>query len=273
MYKTPFTPHIKELPAILKMKQLIIILFLAFGKLVAFGQYPFEEFQAITFKEFRNWKTYDKIENEIHYIITVPDFFKNHDNITIQLTGHIENNQDNSILRIYRNKTQIQKIIEPSGIGRTSDIIAPTPRSIYIEDINGDNLNDFKILIPSNACCGLYNYYLRVIILLQKDNGTFTKLSYRDLMLEYRHRLERDFDGDGNFEIVTQTLIINQEHNYWLFNVYNIIGNRLKNVNYKFDYPIMVQILENENYKVTSQISTEIMNKFGRKLPEKYDEK
>lgn len=257
------------------MRTLFTIFIVTFLTGKTFGQYPFEKFPAIKYKEIKDWKIYDKSEKEkkVHYTVTIPGFYKNYDTVTIQIT-ELTDNDSVSFIRVYRNKNQVQKIIEPFGIGGgVSYLIAPEPQAIYSEDINGDSLEDLKIIIPGNGCCGAYNFYLQVIYLFQRTDGTFTQISFSDLMMDYTLRPERDFDGDGNYEIITQTFQNFNGHNYWLFNLYNFKGDSLINVNYKDNYPIMTQLLYRDNFEITDKITKEKMKTLEKKLPDDYDKR
>jgi hypothetical protein len=104
-------------------------------------------------------------------------------------------------------------------------------------------------------------------------NKAFTSISFTDLFMEFQYRKERDLDGDGKYEIITQTFKNIGNHNYWLFNLYNIKNNELVNVNYKANYPIMVQILNDDNYNITKRISRSQMKEFALKVPDDYVKK
>ena len=230
------------------------------------GQEPFEKYPVISYKEYKDWKLYDKSvkEKKVHHTLTIPDFFENKDSITIQLTSFI-GNWDSSYVRIYRNKKQIQKFFEPMGFSQ-ENIFEP----IRIADINGDGLNDLKIIIPYLGN-GIASLNVRVIYLFQKSVGDFTKISFDDKM--NGNRPERDFDGDKNYEIITMTLTGYENHSYWLYNLYDYNSNGLINVNAKDDYPIMIQFLYRENYQITDKITRQKMKDFALSLPEKYDKK
>ena len=92
-------------------------------------------------------------------------------------------------------------------------------------------------------------------------------------MMDYELRPERDINGDGNFEIITQTFKSVENHNYWLFNLYNFNGSGLINVNQVDNYPIMVQLLYRDNFAITDKISPEKIKDFSLKLPEGYNAK
>lgn len=250
------------------MRPLLIFYVSTFLTLSVFGQYPFEKKPAIKYKKYENWKVNKNSEAGADYSIIIPNFYSNNHVLKFQITSQA--GKDTSVFKIYDGSKLIQTFVEPGYIGGT---LGPTPQSVFLEDVNGDGLKDFKILIPNSGCCGGYNYYLKVIYLFQKKNGTFTKISFSDLMMFYVNRPERDIDGDRNFEIITQTFQTVGEHHYWLFNLYDFNGNELVNVNQKNNYPIMVQLLYRNNYKITDKISRNEMKRFDRKLPDDYDKK
>jgi hypothetical protein len=135
----------------------------------------------------------------------------------------------------------------------------------YIADFNGDGKKDFKIVCFYMGS-GLASMNVRVIYFFQKENNEFTKISFDDKM--DGNRIERDLNGDGNFEIIIMTLQEHKKHNYWLFNVYNFVNNKLICVNNKTNYPIMIQYLFRDNYKVTTKITRNDMQKYEIKKPE-----
>lgn len=242
-----------------------ILLLISFVTIAAVGhgqeQYPFEKFQTIKFTEFKDWKVFEK-PDRTHFTQTIPNFFSDTDTLTIQLTSY-KAKWDSSYIRLFRNKEQIQKIFEPMFF-IDANVLSD---SVRILDVNGDNLVDIKLLIPYMGN-GLASLNQRVIYLFQKDGGLFTKISYLDKM--GAHTVERDFDGDNKFEILTMTLRDYESHNYWTFNIYNFKDGELVNQNARFDYPIMVQYLYRENYKVTDKISPIKMKTFGDARPKEY---
>lgn len=247
------------------MKPISLIFALIFLTLNAKGQYPFEKYPAIKYREYKNWKFYDKTEkeNKFHCTLTIPKFFDNQDNLTIQLTTF---EYDSSSVRMYRNKRLLKKSFEPMFF---NDVNLGA-ESIRVADINGDNLKDIK-LTASFMGNGTASMDVRTIYLFQNKEGHFTKISFSDKASD--SRLERDFDGDGNYEIITMTLKGYREHSYWLFNLFNYLNGDLVNVNSKDNYPIMIQYLNRENYQITKKISRSKMKAFTMKLPEGYDKK
>lgn len=249
------------------MRQLLALLILTLLTWTTKAQFPFERYPAISCKNFSDWQLYDRSakEKKFHHTLTIPDFYADHDTLTIQLTS-FTNNWDSSYIRIFKNRKQIQKFYEPMGFSPTN-MFEPA----RVADINGDKLSDLKLIVSYNDP-GLASMNVRVIYLFQKNGGEFTKISFNDMMDENR-RQERDFDGDKNFEIITMNLRYDGDHSYWLFNLYNFDSDRLLNVNWKDNYPIMTQFLLRENYEITNKISREKMKQFALTLPEKYDKK
>lgn len=249
------------------MKQILLFMSLSVSFMLN-AQYPFEKFKAIEVKEYKSWRVVDKTEPEGELIstIVIPEYNNLNTEIEVEITCY--DTLTYSKLKIFKNEIQIQEMIELEAFYGLR-----APYSVFVADFNNDSLSDLKFLIP-NFGCGAYNTYSRVIYLLQKPDGKFVKISYTDHFFEDdMNRLERDFDGDGNYEIVTQTFKNYSNHNYWLYNVYSFKGFELVNVNQKVDYPIMIQLLDRDNYDVTKNIKKEKMKEFSRKLPNDYNEK
>ena len=134
------------------MKQsLLIILTLIY--FTGYCQYPFEKSPQPVHEEFKDWKSYDWVKNKqkINHTITIDNFFET-ESLTIQLTSYTGGINQASSIRIFRGKTQIQKLSEDIFFG-TLNIFEP----IRITDFNADNLKDIKLLIPylGNAIAAL----------------------------------------------------------------------------------------------------------------------
>ena len=111
-----------------------------------------------------------------------------------------------------------------------------------------------------------------MVYFLQNAAGSLNKVSFSDLLLyDYQNRPERDLDGDGVYEIVVCSFQNYKKHNYLLYNLYHLQGNKLVNVNRKFDYPIMIQLLYGDNYSITKHLTRMQMKQFERKLPDDYE--
>jgi hypothetical protein len=252
------------------MRPILSFIFLTIFSLTVSGQYPFEKYPVLQYHDFDDWKVYDKseIEKKIHLTMTIPDFFENKDSLTIQLTSYITSKwSDSSYIRIYRNKTFLQKIFEPMFFNSLN--IGNLP--IRVADINGDKLSDLKITVWYMGN-GIASMNVRRIYLFRNQDNHFTKVSFND-MLESDDRPERDFDNDGNNEIISMNLLSYDKHSYWLFNLFNYVDGDLINVNEKGDYPIMIQLLYRNNYEITNKISRDRMKEFALKIPHNYDKK
>jgi len=241
-------------------KLLILVCFICVFQ-NASAQYPFEKYPQLKLAAYDNWKTSDK-KDRIHSTSTISNFFSNGDEITIKLTSYKKNWEKNSSIQIFENKKQLIQMHEEIAFNPTA------LDSVRIGDVNNDGLKDVK-LVFSHMTNGL-GLGCRVIYLLQKPNLTFTKLSFNDMMDYRKDRRERDFDGDGNYEIITMNLRGYNGHNYWIFNLYNILNYKLVNVNHKDNYPIMIQFLNKENFEITKNLSREKMKIFTATIPEDY---
>jgi hypothetical protein len=226
---------------------------LFFFPFLVYGQYPFEKYKkpkctSFEFKRFEN-------ENVIKYSKAVKTFFHDKTDVEVSVNGNTEDFK----------KTYIEVKTQSNSSKYFEEIPAQGTENLYIADFNGDGKKDIKVVIYYMGC-GLASLNVRVIYLFQKENKRFTRLSFDDNMGE--NLPERDFDGDGNFEIITKTLQYHKKHNYWLFNIYNFSNGNLLCVNSKMNYPIMVQYLDKENYTVTRKISRKEMKKYEMKKPE-----
>ncbi|MDR6845626.1 hypothetical protein [Flavobacterium granuli] len=243
------------------MTKVLKFTFFILFPLIASGQYDFEKYPAIKFKAYNNWKTNEtdkKAENSISF----SDFFKNGESLTIQLNSFKEHWFENSVIKISKNNIETQNFTENIGFNPIA------LDSVRIADFNGDGLSDIKIIVPYMGN-GTALMNVKVIYLFQQPNQNFLKVSFDDKQSD--NRSERDFDNDGNYEIITMKLSSYQNHSYWNFNFFNLVNGKLINVNEKHKYPILIQFLEKENYKITNKISREKMKSFALKLPEGYD--
>ncbi|UII23364.1 hypothetical protein [Fulvivirga ligni] len=245
------------------IKILPLFLLLQFYSHIIRAQDPFEVYPAINYTTFGDWITYDRSEeqNKIHYTNTVPDFFANGDSLTIQLTTFV-GQWDSSFVRIYRNHEFLARYEEPMGIAHVGDHMP-----LIIMDVNGDSLKDIKIVIPYYGN-GIAALNVRVIYFLSQPDGSFVKVSYDDKLSE--NRVERDFNGDGSYEIITMTLQGYEGHNYWLYNLFNLGEDGLVTVNELYDYPIMIQLLFRENHQITKNLTRGEMKQFAHEKPKGY---
>jgi hypothetical protein len=219
------------------------------------GQYAFEKYPAVKFKTYSNWKTIDtdkKVENSI----SIPNFFKKGKSLSIELNSSKDHWFENSVVKV-----GTQKFTENIGFNPIA------LDSIRVTDLNGDGLKDLKIIAPYMGN-GTAAMNVRVIYLFQQKNESFVKISFNDK--QYNNRSERDFDGDGNYEIITMQLLGFEEHSYWSFNLFNFVNGKLISVNKKYNYPIFVPFLFKETFKTTTKVSRKEMKSLALSLPEDY---
>ena len=229
-------------------------------------QYPFEKYKAIKYKSYNDWKTVDikNSENKVQNTITIPGVFDNNDSLTIQLTSYQDHWWTNSVIQLSRNNNLIQKIDEDIAF-EPVDI-----DSIWVADINGDGLQDIKLVI-SYLENGPAAMDADVIYLFQRPDHKFIKISYSDKM--DGNRPERDFAGDGSFEIITMNIIELENKNYLLFNLYKYKNEKLVNVNSKYNYPEMMQYFYRDNFEIPKKISRQTVKGLALTLPVDYDRK
>jgi hypothetical protein len=256
----------------MKYKSLILLLSILLESIPAFAQYDFEKYPAIKYIKQRKWKILKTEKSQVLYSVCFPGFSINNDALTLKYTFSADSGI--SVLKIYRNNKCIQKFAVPGSDFISMIDTVDMGEPIRIADINGDSLKDVKNFIPNLIRCGAYNDYAHVIYLFQNTNGKFTNISFNDGFYgggdDIINRPERDFDGDGNYEIITETFTGVGDHNYWTFNLYNFKDGKLLNVNKKADYPIMYQLLYRMNYTITNKISRERMKLFSKKEPDNY---
>jgi len=244
----------------------IITLSLLMLTLKSFGQFPFEKYPAPHYQTYKGWKAYGKPDkgNQTQFFLSISKFFNKKDSLTLLLTS-FDDKWDSSYITILRNGKSLQRFFEPMFFNDVN-----LSESVMVADINGDKLQDLKLIIPYMDN-GL-GWNTRVIYLFQLKNKSFLKISYLDNMAG-ENRQERDFDGDGNYEIITMTLVSYLSHSYLSFNLFNYKNNDFINVNNKQNYPILIQFLYKDNFKVTHIMSRQKMKEFEQTKPKEYNKK
>ena len=239
------------------------------------AQYDFEKYPAIKYTQEKKWKIIKSDSTKVIYSVTFQGFYKNHDALTLKYT--YADDSAKSILRLYRNKKYIQKFMVPGSDMKDLMDTVEMDDPVRVADINGDSLADIKIFIPNLYRCGAYNNCANIIYLFQDTIGKFKRISFYDTFYSDAdtigedtiiNRPERDFDGDGKYEIITQTFRSYRRHNYWVFNLFDYKNGRLVNVNDKADYPIMVQLLYRANFSITNKLTRQEMKKFSASHPD-----
>lgn len=249
---------------------LSFILFLLFSDSIS-AQCPWDTLPKIKAREFEKCKI-SRNEETGNYSFkrTIPNWTVDSLALVLQITGNDTLERGNFHISLGKRKSQ--RFAIAGGINNLRFI---ETAKLISADYNNDGLQDLKFVVPNHGCCGAYNYYTDVYYLLQKPDGKFHVCFLNDLFLYFEEqtdeiRTERDFNGDGKFEIITQCFNAVGEHNYWTYNLYHFEGYQLVNANKVADYPVMAQILDSGDCKITKRISRNNMKKFAKKLPEDY---
>jgi hypothetical protein len=212
------------------------------------AQYPFEKFPSIKYEKLHFAMGFT--ESDTTFIATANykkyqiKLRQNRKSATLSITVH------------YKAKTVFKYSDPDFNLSTLQD-------TIYVADIDGNGHIDFKFLFFNDGS-GLAGSLEKKLYFFNKGNFKFHVISYVDFF----NFPERDFNGDGNYEIIGDVLNHYQDHAYWTFNLFNYIDGRLVNVNRKFNYPIMVQYLFRENYTVTDKISRKKMKQFSLSNPD-----
>jgi hypothetical protein len=235
-----------------------------------YGQYPFEKYPAVKYKRMKFRISYSKDSLKVYYTLNIPRLKHDRSKYSIMMTAKNQYFRETSTLYIKKNDKIFQKLsfngdsLPMSGLNY-----------LYIADINGDSLPDIKFSFNmyGNGISGLVRTR---IYLFKKSNGSFNKISYKDMSFNtedeglINYFPERNFDLDGHFKIMTCYLNTYKAHNYWIFDVYEYKDGNLVCVDDKYNYPIMIQYLYRPNYKITKRISTAKMKTFKKLKPNGY---
>lgn len=228
------------------LNQTILFVAMLAISIAASAQYPFDSLPKPQWKLHNNWKKVEpKNDNKLHETITVPKFFNDSISLTLQFTLDESDTTKEAVnvLRIYKGSKVIQSF--RNEVASYYPGFAST-FPIRVGDITGDGKKDIKIVYDYHGNgLGLGH---RPIYLLQQDDGTFIKYSFQNSFVK-RLDLERDFDGDGKFEIISVRLIYYNTHSYWQFDVMKADKGRLTLENEKYGYPLFVQFLYRDNFK------------------------
>lgn len=211
---------------------------------VVLAQYPFDSLPKPEWSLHHAWKTIEqKAGDKVHETITIPGFYDDRTSLTLQFTLEgVDSAQPVNILRIYKGDKVIQSF-RNDNVNYYPGYTSSFP--VRVGDITGDGKLDLKIIYDyhSNGL-GLSH---RPIYLLQQEDGRFIKYSFYNSFVK-RLDLERDFDGDGKFEILSVNLVDYKSHSYWQFDVLKAENGKLINQNKMYGYPLYVQFLYRNNY-------------------------
>jgi len=168
---------------------------------------------------------------------------------------------DGTNMVLYYNGKPIKRMVEKATFNT-----AITEGLLYVGDINGYGLQDFKIAYPNNSS-GLAGSLISKIYLFNLGHNQFQKISFMDFAWDS----ERDFNGDKNCEIFGQSYASYKNHGYWVIDLYSYKNGQLVNVGKRYNYPILIQFLySKENFKITDKVPRKQMAEFRKALPREY---
>ncbi len=223
----------------------IVTLLLFAGNVHA--QYPFDTLSKPNWVLHNQWKTIDnQSQQKVHETITIPNFYNDSISLTLQFTLESAGSTRVNILRVYKGNKVIQSF-RNEKVDYYPGYTSWFP--VRVGDITGDGRPDIKIIHDYHSN-GLALSH-RPIYLIQQEDGRFIKYSFYNSFIK-RLDLERDFDNDGNFEILSVNLIQFKSHSYWRFDILKFENNKFINENKKYGYPLYIQFLYRDNYKIST---------------------
>lgn len=230
-----------------------MLLLLLFTK-PCFAQYPFEKYPAIKYIKIpivdygKPNSGYNGIAKYKNYKIVIAE----------------KKEFDGADLTLYFKNKIVKKIIAPFV---ASEIVLGID-TVYIGDIDGNGLPDFKLVAYNNGS-GLAGSVMHKVYLFNTGNNKFKPVTFNTFFDEP----ERDFNRDGKFELITRNYLSYNNHGYWVFDLFNYKDGKLANVSRKYNYPILIDFLDKETYSISKRIKRADMKKFSAKSPDYYDYK
>jgi len=175
-------------------------------------------------------------------------------------------NDKQIVARLYEDKDTFNFLLQD---GKTVLLKIETwkdaiPYAVYQADLNKDGLKDF-IVFSSFRGCGLAAFSDEVKIFLGKGNGKYQSISYETLYSDLEDFV--DLDNDDEYEIITTNLYGGDKHNYWAYNIYEIMDYKLVNANAKFkSFPKFIWFTHKPNDKDTTHLTQEEKDKYINKI-------
>ncbi len=250
---------LSRLAGLLLLAVVALLPLLALLPFRAAAQYPFERFPAVQYQSLGPWQLAGSAAKPPRATATA----------TLRAGAAFYH------LRVFNERIPSDTFyVALSADGVTRQFLEPwylLPESfaqpVRAADINGDGLIDLKLVINAAGGGGVRGL-VRLVYLFGRPGGEFAKVSF----LSFHDGPERDFDGDGNCEMVVRELVSYRGHSYWSFNVFRYQGGRLVNVSPRYGYPILIQFLNKPNYQVSPRITSREAQQFLLRQPREMDE-
>ena len=133
------------------------------------------------------------------------------------------------------------------------DIGQAIPYAVYMVDLDGNGLTDFLVLSNYRGC-GLAARMDRVDIFLKVSARKYKHISYDTLDSGLEDFV--DLNNDGRYEVIITNLTFEQDHNYFLYRIYEFKDCKLLNCDLKVKgFPKFVMYTFEPNDKDTMQLS------------------
>ena len=247
-----------RLVGLLLLSAVALLPLLALLPFRATGQYPFERYPAVRYAASGEW--------QLTRATSPPR--------PVSATAAVRVGSQSYNLRVFNRRIPSDTFyVALSTGGVTKQFLEPwylLPESltqpVRVADLDGDGLPDLKLVINAVGGGGVRGL-VRLVYLFGRPGGGFAKVSF----LSFHDGPERDFDGDGNYEMVVRELVSYRGHSYWSFNVFRYSGGQLVNVSPRYGYPVLIPFLNKPSYQVSTNISRREAQRFLLKRPREYN--
>jgi hypothetical protein len=132
----------------------------------------------------------------------------------------------------------------------------------FVADLDNNKKTDIKLTIEGGGA-GLAGELAHKIYLFNYGNK-FKMLTFFD----FSHEKEYDINNDGVFEILGCNHVFNSGHSYWVYNAFNFVNGRLKNVSKTVGYPLWTKHLYKSSNIIATNVSKKDRIKEFRELPD-----
>lgn len=131
-----------------------------------------------------------------------------------------------------------------------------------VADLDGNKKPDIKLTVQGGGS-GLAGE-LAYKIYLFNQGEKFKLLSFFD----FSHEKEYDLNKDGIYEILSCNHIYKGGHSYWVYNAFNFMEGKLRNILQQINYPLWTKHLYTSRNVIATNISKKDRNKEYRALPD-----
>lgn len=164
--------------------------------------------------------------------------------------------EDSSTILIYRDKKLIQSFALPFMFWHLEN-------DCMVADLDNNKMPDVKLTVQGGGS-GLAGQ-LAYKIYLFNQGKKFYLLSF----LDYSHENEYDLNRDGIYEIISCNHVLKGGHSYWVYNAFNFINGKIKNISGSLNYPLWTKHLNKSWNVIATNISRNDRYKEFKPLPDR----